>query len=134
MLFVAAILLAVLVARLGAALPLAMDFERVVSKPGKHEPPVEQFETVKRRVAISSYSQLDLHSRLRPLVQDIAAARLSRRYGIDLGREPERAAALLEGNRIWELVRSDREPPTDRFAPGWSEHELERLVEELETF
>jgi len=131
-LFLAAVAFALLVARLRAGLPPAADFERLLAGPGRRPTDVEQFETVKRRVAIASYSQLDLHSRLRPLVRDIVAARLLRRHGVDLEREPERAATIIGEGRAWELARPDREPPADRFARGWSVRELEQLVEELE--
>ena len=34
--------------------------------------------------------------------------------------------------RWWELLRPDREPPADRFAPGISRAELRALVDDLE--
>ena len=46
---------------------------------------------------------------LRPIVREIAAARLAR-HGVSLDRQPERARALL-GAQTWELVRPDREAP-----------------------
>ena len=67
---------------------------------------MEQLETVKRLVTLAGSSRSDL-LRLRPLVREIVAARLSRRYGVDLEREPERAEALLGKGRAWELVRPD---------------------------
>jgi len=132
-LFLAAVLFAQLVARLRLPLPSALDFDSLLSGPRQQPMEVEQFETIKRLLAVSSYSESDLYSRLRPLVREILATRLSRRYGIDLGREPERARALLGQGRAWELARSDREPPHDRLARGWPERELELLVEELES-
>ena len=104
----------------------------MLTAPSRAETELEQYETVKLSLAISRYSRADLHAQLRPPVRDIVAARLLRDYGIDLDHEPDRAQAILEGGRAWELVRPDHRSPDDRSAPGWSEHELEQLVEELE--
>ena len=130
-LFIAALLFAWLIGRLSSTLPLAPDFQRMLRRPVRAETRVEQFETVKRSVILARSSQTDL-LRLRPLVREIVAARLSRRYGVDLEREPELAASLLGQGRAWELVRVDSAAPVDRYAPGWSQSELEQLVEELE--
>ena len=130
-LFVAALLFAWLIGRLTTVLPLAPDFQRMLRRPDRSETRVEQFETVKRSVVLAGSSRSDL-LRLRPLVREIVAARLARRYGVDLEREPERAASLLGEGRAWELVRPDSATPADRYAPGWSQRELEQLVEELE--
>jgi hypothetical protein len=132
-LFLAAVLFALLVARLRTALPAAPSFEALLARPKEHQSPVEQFDTIRRRVAMGSYSEAELYSRLRPLVRDIVAARLSRRYSVDLEREPERARALVGEGRVWELARPDRTRPSDQLARGWSERELEQLVEELES-
>jgi hypothetical protein len=130
-LFIAALLFAWLIGRLSAVLPLAPDFQRMLCRPVRAETRVEEFETVKRSVILARSSQSDL-LRLRPLVREIVAARLSRRYGVDLQREPERAASLLGEGRARELVRPDFAASVDRYAPGWSQRELEQLVEELE--
>jgi hypothetical protein len=130
-LFIAALLFAWLIGRLSRALPLALDFHRLLPRPDRADTRVEQFETVKRSVILARSSQSDL-LRLRPLVREIVAARLSRRYGVDLEREPERAALLMGESRAWELARLDSAGPADRYAPGWSPRELEQLVEELE--
>jgi hypothetical protein len=130
--FLVALLLFVLVGRLRRVLPLAVEFRRMRPLPAVPETHVEQFETVKRWVAIARYSRSDLYFRLRIPVRDIVAARLSRSYGVDLEREPGRAAAILGQGRAWELVRPDYSWGSDRSAPGWSEHEVEQLVDELE--
>ena len=130
-LFIAALLFAWLIGRLSSTLPLAPDFQRMLRRPVRAETRVEQFETVKRSVILARSSRSDL-LRLRPLVREIVAARLSRRYGVDLEREPALAASLLGQGRAWELVRVDSAAPVDRYAPGWSQSELEQLVEELE--
>jgi hypothetical protein len=131
-LFIAALLFTWLIGRLGKVLPPARDFQRLLSRPDQPEMPVEQFETIRRLVVVARSRRSDL-LRLRPLVRDIVAARLSRRYGVDLEREPERAEPLLGDSRAWELLRPGAARPADRDAPGWSHGELEQLVEELES-
>ena len=76
-------------------------------------------------------SSFHLHMRLRPILREIAAHRLSMRFGVDLDREPERARELI-GVEAWELVRPERPPPSDRLAPGPSASHLSKVVEELE--
>jgi hypothetical protein len=132
LIFLVALLLAMLIGRLRRVLPLAVEFRRMRPLPAVPETHVEQFETVKRWVAIARYSRSDLYFRLQAPVRDIVAARLSRSHGVDLEREPDRAAAILGQGRAWELVRPDYSSGSDRSAPGWSEHEVEQLVDELE--
>ena len=73
----------------------------------------------------------DLHHRLRPIVREIAAARLAR-HGVSLDRQPVRARALL-GAQAWELVRPDREAPVGRSGRGGcSREELRAIVDALE--
>jgi hypothetical protein len=76
-------------------------------------------------------SSFHLHTRLRPLLREIAAHRLSMRFGVDLDREHERARELT-GGEAWELVRPERPPPSDRLAPGPPASHLSKVVEELE--
>jgi hypothetical protein len=130
--FLAALLFAMLIGRLRRVLPLAVEFRRMLPPPAVPETHVKQFETVRLWVAIARYSRSDLYFRLRTPVRDIVSARLSRSYGVDLEREPGRAAAILGQGRAWELVRPDYSWGSDRSAPGWSEHEVEQLVDELE--
>lgn len=95
-------------------------------------PPAETGEpTLVRELELSTYNSFHLHSRVRPMLRDIAAHRLRGRYGIELDAEPLRARELV-GVEIWELVRPDRPPPEDRLAPGPTPAELSMVVEELE--
>jgi hypothetical protein len=75
-------------------------------------------------------STFHLHTRLRPILQEIAAHRLSMRFGVDLDTEPERARELI-GVEAWELVRPGRPPPSDRLAPGPPAAQLSKVVDEL---
>jgi hypothetical protein len=130
-LFIAALVLAWVVGRLRMALPPAPDFQRLLATKEPPEPVVEQLETVKRMVTLASASRSDL-LRLRPLAREIVGARVSRRYGIDLERDPEQAHTVLQNSRTWELLYPDSALPADPRASGWSRRELEQLIEELE--
>jgi hypothetical protein len=131
-LFAAAVLLAFLVNRLRATLPAADDFKALLRRAGHAEARPDPFEIYRIGLSIASGTQWSIHVRLRPLAQRIASARLSYRHGIDLEREPQRAEAMLQGTRTWELIRPDRQPPEDDAARGWREPELKKLLEELE--
>jgi hypothetical protein len=82
---------------------------------------------MERELILGAASAGHLHLRLLPLLRNIAAARL----GVDLERSPARARTAL-GDDVWELLRPDRPPPSDRNAPGVSQRQLERCVEALE--
>lgn len=72
----------------------------------------------------------DLHQRLRPVLQEIAATRL-RPHGVWLDRNPEEARRLL-GDELWELVRADRPRPSEPREPGLSLEQLGSVVTRLE--
>ncbi len=84
-----------------------------------------------RDVELSSMSAFHLHVRLRPVLQMIAAHRLSARYGVDLEAEATRARELVPA-AAWELVRPERPPPEDRLAAGPPLAHLALVVSELE--
>ncbi len=105
-------------------------FDRTLER--MRRPPAEAGElTLVREVSLSSSSALHFHVRLRPVLREIAAYRLRRRYAVELDDEPARARELL-GPAAWDVVRPDRPPPEDRLAPGPTLPELRELVEELE--
>jgi hypothetical protein len=129
-LLLGAIALAVLSARL-RRLPATAPLEELLPPGGEPGDDRRQLDVVVRRLVGGESSAFELHHQLRPLVQQIASARLARGHGVDLERMPERARALV-GARTWELVRPEREPPSERFLAGWPVAELEALVDELE--
>ena len=92
--------------------------------------PIAALERLQREVALAASREFDLHYRLRPVLREIAAARLERR-GASLDSENARARELL-GDELWSLTEPDREPPSNRQAPGIGFEELERTVERLE--
>jgi hypothetical protein len=70
------------------------------------------------------------HTLLRPVLVEIATARLARR-GVQLDRDHDEAQRLL-GPDAWELVRPDRPPPHDHRVRGVSPRELEAMLDRLE--
>lgn len=82
-------------------------------------------------VEFSTYNAFYFHTRLRPLLRDMAAHRLRSRYGVELQTEPGRARELV-GSEAWDAVRPDRQPPADRMGSGPTLDELRVVVDELE--
>ena len=76
----------------------------------------------------SAASRLATHTQLRPLVLEIAEARLARR-GVRL--DGDEARRLL-GPQAWDLVRPDRPAPPDDRAPGIAPSELQAVLDRLE--
>jgi hypothetical protein len=86
---------------------------------------------LERDVELSRLNEFHFHMRLRPVMREIAALRLRRRFGVELDREPARARELVP-TAAWDVVRPDRPPPRDRLAPGPSLASLREIVGELE--
>jgi hypothetical protein len=131
LLAVGSVALIALARRLGDALPRAAPFERLVAQQPRPPGAVKQLEMIRRGLSAAGWNDAELRFRLGPMVREIAAARLSRRYGIDLERQPVRARAVLGDGRVWELT-APRRPPPGRDAGGWSARELAELLDELE--
>jgi hypothetical protein len=87
--------------------------------------------TLERDVELSRLNEFHFHMRLRPVLREIAAIRLRRRYGVELDREPARARELVP-SAAWDAVRPDRPPPRDRLASGPSLASLRDIASELE--
>jgi hypothetical protein len=79
-----------------------------------------------RRAIATAATAGDLHARLRPILREIAQERLAAR-GSDA-----RAAEAALGEPLWELVRPDRPPPRESFAPGLSPQQIAALLDRLE--
>ena len=128
-LFAAAALVLVLVV-LGVAKALPRAEPMPFQSPPRPQP-FGQLEFVASALDRAEASSFKLHTVLRPIVCEIAAARLAR-HGVSLERQPDRARALL-GTETWELVRPDRKAPTrgsDRG--GCTRDELRAIVDSLE--
>lgn len=87
--------------------------------------------SLERDVELGRVNAFHFYSRVRPVLREIAASRLKRRYGVDLDREPARARELL-GTSAWETVRPDAQPPADRLGRGPSVASVRAVVDELE--
>lgn len=91
----------------------------------------ERLIRLERLLAEAADSAAVEHQRLRPLLQSVAAERITALHGFRLDEDPERAAALL-GDQAWELLRPDRPPPPDRRTPGRGMAELTAIVAAIE--
>lgn len=118
-------LMAFVVSAVGGAVPRGRDSQLRRALDAKPEPdgPVRDLERMQRVVTLAVANAHDLHTRLLPVLRDIAAARLER-----TGRRPSPETL----GRWWELLRPDRPAPGDRFDRGISEAELRALVADLE--
>lgn len=84
-----------------------------------------------REIELSRMDSFHFHSRMRPMLRDVAAHRLRVRYGVELDREPERARELLPA-AVWEVVRPDRPVPAQRLARGPTLAEQRAMLDGLE--
>jgi hypothetical protein len=123
----AAVCLAALAVRLPAGQPV---FEPGLRPRVKTDLWPAQLVRLERIVAWSGSSGLDAHTRVRPVLVEIADARLARR-GLRLDRDAADARRLL-GPKAWELVRPDREAPPGRDTPGIAPRDLEEILDALE--
>ncbi len=95
------------------------------------DPRPAQLVRLERIVEWSGESGLSAHTRLRPVLVEIAEARLVHR-GLRLDRDVEEARCLL-GPVVWDLVRPDRPTPRGRDAPGISPRRLGEMLDALES-
>jgi hypothetical protein len=82
---------------------------------------------IERELTLACSNAGNVHDRLRPMLREIAQARL----GLDLERRADAAHARV-GDETWELIRPDATAPPDRSAPGLSLRTIRRLIETLE--
>jgi len=92
---------------------------------------IPELDRIEREVTLGQATAFDLHFRLRPTLRRIASELLQSRRGIDLDRDAAAARRAL-GDETWQLVRPDREPPEERFAPGLDLPALRNVVAALE--
>jgi hypothetical protein len=127
----AALSLMILVDAVRTATPRApkSGFEAALGTRPPGDLPPSQLATIERRVELGIARAADLHFHLRPMLREIAGARLAAKHGCDIDSRQGRAEL---GDEAWEIVRSDRRPPDDRFAPGVRADELGRVLDRLE--
>jgi hypothetical protein len=95
------------------------ELERVLAprKPVRARP--NELVRVERDLVLSSSTAAEFHARLRPLLFDIAAARVKQpKEELDAG--------------TWELLRPDSPVPDDRTAPGPPLRRIAELVDTIE--
>ena len=124
--------LLVLASWLREAVPVGGDSEldEALRRRTPERPRIAERDRLEREVYMGAARAFDLHYRLRPVVREIAVARLER-SGLRLDSGGDAVQGLL-GHELWELVRPDREAPEDRQAAGSGVPELQRAVERLE--
>jgi hypothetical protein len=88
--------------------------------------------TIQRDLALGAANARHFHSRLQPILRDVAAARLAARHNVDVERNPEAARRLL-GDETWAVVRPDRQPPDDPAASGLPVRRLSAVIDRIES-
>jgi hypothetical protein len=109
-------------------LPSAFERAQRRQEPESRRP--EDLTRLERLTYLGVGNAFYLHLRLRPVLREIAEARLRRR-GLELDRGGPAVEQAL-GPLAWELLRPDRPAPRDRDAAGMPIRELRGVVETLE--
>lgn len=124
--------LLVLAAELGRLAPTTDEslVEEALEPEPPEERPIADLLRLERELSMASARQFDLHYRLRPILRDVAAARLEQR-GLDLDSGRPVVQELL-GDELFELTAPEREPPKNRLAPGPGIEGLDRTITRLE--
>lgn len=84
---------------------------------------VAELARMQRAVTLGVGNASDFHTRLLPILRDVAWTKLERQ-----GRRPGPDTL----GQWWELLRPDAPPPEDRFGPGIRRERLRSLVHDLE--
>ncbi len=92
---------------------------------------IPQLDAARLQARAAGSSADAMHRFFRPVLVELTAARLARRYGTDLQREPEAAQALVSPE-LWDIVRSNRPAPHETHGRGLSMRRLRALVSEVE--
>jgi hypothetical protein len=85
---------------------------------------------LERSIGMSTETAFDAHFRLRPALQNVAAAVLGGK-GVDMHSQPSRAEELL-GADLWEIVRPDIKRPRAHDAAGIPFERIAAAVDRLE--
>lgn len=104
-------------------------YDRALATRGRRAERPDDLESLERTVVLAAGNAFDVHVRLRPRLREIAADRLVAARGLRLDAGSSEVQATL-GAALWELVRPDREPPTERFAAGLP---LDRIAAHVDT-
>jgi hypothetical protein len=93
-------------------------------------PRIAELDRIERELYMGAAREFDYHYRLRPIVREIAIARLERR-GLTLDSRSPAVQELL-GDELGELIAADRAAPRNRQAPGPGLEHIRRTVDQLE--
>jgi hypothetical protein len=126
--------LGLLLRQVGRRLPRrrGSPFEAALAPSGEPPPDADEFASIRRSVEGARFSSFDAHFTLRPLLRELAAARLWARRGIRLDAQPELAAEVL-GSEAFAFLRERRPPPSNYRRPVMSLPAIERIVSALES-
>jgi hypothetical protein len=106
--------------------PLGDALNRRAAEPER----IAELDRLERELYLGATTAFDLHYRLRPVLREIVEPRLER-HGLRLDSgDPGVREAL--GEDLWGIVRADREPPSDRHAPGPGLSAMSRVVAQME--
>ena len=93
--------------------------------------PIAELHRLDRELTMGSTRAFDLHYRLRPVLREIAAARLERR-GMSLDSGTPAGARGCSGKTLWERDRPRPRAAARPARPGPGLEELERTIARLE--
>ncbi|HET7339314.1 MAG TPA: hypothetical protein VFK22_07180 [Candidatus Dormibacteraeota bacterium] len=93
--------------------------------------PAELLE-IEARVSLAKVSAFDHHSRLRPLLREIARQRLEASRHVDIDRDPDQVKELL-GAELWRELQPMSLSRDLRESPGPTTAAIERLVDGIES-
>jgi hypothetical protein len=107
-------------------------FDRALVPPPPREPTApSEPGRIRFEVGAATHRSMELHHQFRRRMRRLAQDRLAAEHGVDLDADPEDARRLL-GDEAWDLLRSDRVPPDDRFGPGMPVEGVTRIVDAVE--
>jgi hypothetical protein len=132
-------LLVVLSTLAGAvALGVAIGLPGAPARPARRKPgppvrdaPYRAYRQVAEQLSWAAVSPRHYDLMTRPMLVEIAAARLADRHGVDLYTQPAAACDLL-GPDVWRWLDPTAVPTRDSQPPGVGRDVLRRVVERLE--
>jgi hypothetical protein len=106
------------------------ELEAALVPHARQSPTVQELDRLERELSMGAARAFDLHSRVRPVLREVASARLARR-GLELDPRSEPVRELL-GDELADLLDPDRQLPDDRQAAGPGLDRLGATIERLE--
>jgi hypothetical protein len=93
-------------------------------------PNVQELDRLERELSMGAARAFDLHYRVRPVLHEVASARLARR-GLELDSRAPAVRELL-GDELADLLDPDRQLPDDRLIAGPGLDGLRATIDRLE--